>query len=85
MIGGDGFQVAMPAIILTVRTHRQEWHALDRLALSEDMGEVVIEHFAKVLEIPADAGNLRNRLTADLSGLRSAAAHCQKPQKFPSW
>ena len=66
MIGGDGFQVAVTAVILTVRTHRQEWHGLDLLALNEDMGEVVVEHFAKVLQIPADAGDLRNRLPADL-------------------
>src|SRR6516165_3777388 len=66
MIGSDGFQVAVLTVILTVRTHRQEWPLLDLIALNENMGEVVVEHLAKMLEIPADAGDLRNRLPADL-------------------
>src|SRR5439155_8092236 len=68
VISSDGPQIMKPAIVAAARAHGHQRRA--RCALPEDVRQVVVEHFGQVLEIPADGGDLRNRLPADFFGAK---------------
>jgi hypothetical protein len=53
-MGSNGFQVTMAAIIKATRPHRRQGGTLHLLRLRENMSQVMVEHLAEVVQVPAD-------------------------------
>src|SRR5262245_34805219 len=64
MVRRDGLEVAEPAIVLAAGAHGQERLRQYLGALAKYLRQVQVEHFAKVLEIPADRRDIWVRLPA---------------------